>query len=121
MTQPLALEGQHLALELYALLRDLDPAAWRDDLEQVVRRRLDEISARLDELVAEMPSADAHIAKLRALLAQLSALIDEYTPNPDLTAAELARPVAGPYAPGSSPATKSSPPPCVSTRSTSPA
>ena len=89
MTQPLALEGQHLALELYALLRDLDPAAWRDDLEQVVRGRLDEISARLDELVAEMPSADAHIAKLRSLLAQLSALIDEYTPNPDLTAAEL--------------------------------
>jgi dolichol kinase len=89
MTQPLALEGQDLALELYALLRDLDPATWRDDLEQVARRRLDQISARLDELVAEMPSADAHIGKLRALLAQLSALIDEYTPNPDLTAAEL--------------------------------
>ncbi|MCB9762773.1 MAG: hypothetical protein H6739_23435 [Alphaproteobacteria bacterium] len=83
MQHALALEGQHLALDLYALLRDIDPAAWKDDLVDAFRARLDGISKRLDALL-DFSGYDDHLNQLRELLAELARIIDEGMPSADL-------------------------------------
>ena len=39
MTEACMMESQLLAHELYAFLREIDPAAWRDDLELITREK----------------------------------------------------------------------------------
>lgn len=51
MTRTL-LDTRRVALDLHALLRDIDPARWRDDRELGVRARLEVLVAELDALVA---------------------------------------------------------------------
>ena len=74
MTDACMMQSELLAQELYAFLRTLDPAAWRDDLESISREKLEELRQRLaallqhDEWVWEKPS----MAALREKLATLS-------------------------------------------------
>jgi dolichol kinase len=88
MTSSLALDSQSVAHELHALLRDIDPARWRDDVEAAFRARLTEIRARLDALVArpaEGPESAAVLA-LRERLGDLVLLLDGNTPAHNLPA-----------------------------------
>lgn len=47
----LALESQAVAEELYALLRAMEPARWRQEVEPSLRARLDALNARLQSLL----------------------------------------------------------------------
>jgi dolichol kinase len=52
VTHALALDSQVLAQDLYAFLREIDPARWRDDLETATRQRLTELRDRARALQA---------------------------------------------------------------------
>ena len=54
----LALESQPLALELYALLRELDPVRWRDDLADQASVRLQAIADALHDLAARFEHSE---------------------------------------------------------------
>ena len=95
MTQALVLDGHDLARDLYAfvrelhtLLRDMDPARWRDELEQVFRDRLAEVTAGIQRLMDALESSTG-LESVRGKLAELAALIEEHTPSADLPAARL--------------------------------
>ena len=86
----LAPDYQALALELHALLRDMDPARWRDELEGAIRLRLQELEARLETL-RERPSPDLQLAQVRERLDELSEMLRSFAPAeapsmPDLRA-----------------------------------
>lgn len=83
MNYALATEGQGIALDLYALLRDLDPARWRDDLEAALRQRLADIRHRM-MLLVESITNDDRLLPVRERLAELAALIDAHMPAIDL-------------------------------------
>ena len=51
MASSLALDSRDVALELHALLRDLDPARWSDAMRDELERRLAQLRAHLVELV----------------------------------------------------------------------
>jgi dolichol kinase len=76
MTPADLLEDQTLALQLHGVLSDIDPARWKNEMAQALRRRLTEISARLAErqrlrtmglaLQGELPHLDAPPGELRS-------------------------------------------------------
>lgn len=76
MTHALAIDGRDVALELHTLLREFDPAAFRDELAAGLRERLDALSTRLSELLAERP-ADGAVRVLHDRLAELKRSLDE--------------------------------------------
>lgn len=78
MTHALALGGRDVALELHTLLREFDPAAFRDELAAGLRERLGDLSARLAELLAHDP-ADRALRGLHDRLAELKHSLDEQT------------------------------------------
>ncbi len=86
MTTAVALTtSRDLAFELLSLLRDLDPARWRVELEESAQAKLQRIAAMLEELRASALSEfDGLADRLRELLGKL----DEYTPSMGLTANE---------------------------------
>lgn len=88
MNYALATEGQGIALDLYALLRDLDPARWRDDLETLLRQRLGDIRRRLGALI-EAITPDDVLASVRERLLELAQLIDAHMPAMDLPSRAL--------------------------------
>lgn len=70
----LALEARPIVLELHALLRDLDPARWREDMEQALRDRLDEIRHALDRL-RTLSYPDDSLERLQASISQIEAVL----------------------------------------------
>lgn len=78
MTHALALGGRDIALELHTLLREFDPAAFRDELSTGLRDRLGALSARLAELLADDP-ADRALRGLHERLAEVKRSLDEQT------------------------------------------
>jgi len=72
----LALGGRDIALELHTLLREFDPAAFRDELATGLRERLGELSSRLAELLAHDP-ADRTLRGLHERLAEVKRSLDE--------------------------------------------
>ncbi len=81
------ISSRELALEVFALLRELDPASWRDDLSSAVRERLQRVTALIHELLSTAPTSEV-FAGLRERLSELSLLLDEYTPKLELGANE---------------------------------
>ncbi len=79
--------SRELALEVLALLRDLDPASWREGLSTAVRARLQRVAALIHELLSTAPPSEV-FAGLHERLHELSLLLDEYTPKLDLGAHE---------------------------------
>jgi dolichol kinase len=64
MPHALAIDSRDLALELYALLRMLDPAAWRDSGESTARERLAALQIHLEALrEAEWPAPMASLQR----------------------------------------------------------
>jgi dolichol kinase len=59
VTTAFALGSHDLALQLHELLRDLDPARWRDELESAFRERLRRIEQSLNELAEHSPLTEA--------------------------------------------------------------
>jgi dolichol kinase len=73
-----ARESRDLALELYALLREVDPARWRDEVAQAARARLAEIEARLSELISmTWPNG----LGLQSRLMEMYELVREFAPS----------------------------------------
>ncbi|MCA9564160.1 MAG: hypothetical protein KC561_11760 [Myxococcales bacterium] len=78
MEQALTLENQSIALKLHSLLRDIDPARWRDDLEHSFRQRLETLRAQVsafaervkahEQLLASHHSTN-RLTEIRTLLA----------------------------------------------------
>ncbi|MCA9634888.1 MAG: N-6 DNA methylase, partial [Myxococcales bacterium] len=66
--------ARELALEIFALLRDLDPAGWREGLATAARERLERVSAQLRELLDLAPSGESFIG-LRERLGELVLLV----------------------------------------------
>ncbi len=87
MAHTLAMDSREIALDLYGLLKDLDSARWRDELEDAVRLRLDEIQAhaaviedRFEQLKENYSYSDESLAALKDKLAGLTDLMAEYHP-----------------------------------------
>lgn len=76
MSHTLTIEGRDVALELHRLLREFDPAAFRDELSAGLRERLDALSARLRTLLDEGP-ADRGLQGLYDRLAEVKRSLDE--------------------------------------------
>jgi dolichol kinase len=81
MSASLALtESQNLAEDLYNLLRTLDPARWRVELEPLVRERLSGIQARLQLLLEEVEWPTS-FETLRERLLALRQVLQEASPT----------------------------------------
>lgn len=81
MTNALAHDSRNVMLELHLLLRDLDPARFRDELRETVRARVERISRALKALL-EQAGADA--APLKEHMEALWRTLDERAPRPGL-------------------------------------
>lgn len=91
MTPALATDSQVLAEDVYALLRELDPARWRDDAEARVRARVEEIRARIAAVVAsgEADPADAAFGVVVTHMAEMGRLMDGSLPARGLAGGRL--------------------------------
>ena len=91
MTPALATDSQVLAEDVYALLRQLDPARWRDDAESAVRERVVRIRARIAGVVAAVeadPSNSAYGA-VSVHMAEMDRLMDGSLPARGLAGRRL--------------------------------
>lgn len=84
MSHALALDSKPLALELYALLKELDPMRFRADLAAAIWRRLAKVREQLSRLL-ETREADPLLERLHDV-----ATLCERAPPPDLPHGELA-------------------------------
>jgi len=80
MHHAVAVESRQVALELHALLKDIDPARWRDEHEIGAHDRLDEIRDQLSELLGTT-WPDQSLLPLQSRLSDLAALLQEHTPD----------------------------------------
>lgn len=87
MTAALASESEVIALDLHALLKDLDPARWSEELD--LESRLRDIQARLQALLDL--DADQALQALAQQLAELAALLESVAPDTDKVGRDLAR------------------------------
>ncbi|MEZ4465523.1 MAG: hypothetical protein R3F43_13865, partial [bacterium] len=79
MTEVLLTGGREMALELHHLLRDLDPASWRAELQDRARAR----AARVVELARASRAAEvvgSGWTGLQARVAELAAAIEQHLP-----------------------------------------
>lgn len=83
----LPLSSRELALEIFALLRELDPAGWRDSLGAAARERLQWLADRVDELLQSAPPSEV-FAGLTARLQELARALAEFTPQLGLASDE---------------------------------
>ena len=81
MTQSLALDSRSLAIELYRILRDMDPARWRDDLEAAARERISALAARMNRML-ESVGDGSQDSDLPTRLHELRALLADRVPQP---------------------------------------
>ncbi|MEC7949066.1 MAG: hypothetical protein VX265_15965 [Myxococcota bacterium] len=91
MIPALATDSKVLAEDVYALLRELDPARWRDDAESALRERIAEIRSRIS-LVVEAVEADPANAAYGAVgghMAEMGRLIDGALPARGLAGRRL--------------------------------
>lgn len=97
MAPPLALESRPLVLELHALLSELDPARWRDELAEQLGSRLERLADALHELAdrfeddEEISVPGAAAAGLWLRLGALADDLDELIPAPLESAEERQR------------------------------
>jgi dolichol kinase len=76
MDTALRLTSQSVADEVRALLEEIDPARWREEMEVAARLRVDVIAAKLRDVLADVTPVDASARQLRERLGQLGAAID---------------------------------------------
>lgn len=69
-----ALQARPIAVELHALLRELDPARWREDTEAALRLRISRVRAALEEL-RTISVPDDSLARLTERISELERLM----------------------------------------------
>jgi len=93
MSHALALHSKPLALELHALLKDLDPARFRAEVEAAMRRRVSRIDEGISSLLTRSTEASGEGAEghgsVRQRLVDVATLLRERVPSPDLPTDEL--------------------------------
>ncbi len=94
MAHALALDSRDVALDLHSLLRDLDPARWRDELEAGARQRVEELQGRIVELQDSFEQkagtySDETLRSLNDTVDSLSAMIGEHMPADGLSMADV--------------------------------
>jgi len=101
MAHALALDSRDIALDLHGLLRDLDPARWKDEVEETLRTRAVEIQSQVEALQARfdelretytdqsLAALDESLDSIEARFDRLSQLLDEFTPDTDLSVPDL--------------------------------
>ncbi|MCA9539021.1 MAG: hypothetical protein KC620_09030 [Myxococcales bacterium] len=80
MTHSLALGSRDVALELYRVLREFDPAAFREELGAAARERLGHLTAQIGALLEASPG-EASVAALRQRLIELRRFLVEHAPQ----------------------------------------
>lgn len=97
MAQALVLDSRDIALDLYDLLRELDPVRWRSSLQHSTQERVDALEKAMAEMEARWAALDATHArdeallKLRASFERLAQDMREHLPAEGETAAEMRR------------------------------
>jgi dolichol kinase len=79
MSGTLTVETHDLAMQLHALLRDLDPARWRAEADAATRRRLHELEGSA-AAVAARAGAEARSATVEASLVEARRVLAERVP-----------------------------------------
>lgn len=79
---PMPVETRQLALDLRALLDDLDPARWRPERAGALSERLDALTARLATL-RDAYAADERLEALRAKFRELEDTLRDHAPSQD--------------------------------------
>ncbi len=79
MTQALSIPGTQVILETHSLLRDIDPARWRDEVESAFRVRLQRAQEGMAQLAASR--GDHRLGAMREKFAELAQLMREYAPQ----------------------------------------
>ena len=90
MTQTISIENQRVLLELHALLRDIDPSRWRDDIDAAFRDRLQRIQSGAAQMMTAL-RADGKMDAIRERLDELSRALREYSPKQSLPSADALR------------------------------
>jgi dolichol kinase len=83
MTATLATDSENFALELHALLKDIDPARWRADIEQAVRARIESARSSVIWLLEQAASHEA-FATLRSPLDRMRRVLTDEVPPANL-------------------------------------
>ena len=88
MTLTLAPTSHALALDLYSLLRELDPNHWREDLEANMRERVMLLRERLSSLTEalENTSANPALDALRTRLSEMAQLMESHVQQAEFPA-----------------------------------
>ena len=72
-TTTLTFESRQIALDLHALLNDLEPARWKDEKIDEMRLRLQDIQTRVENLLdAYSKNADQKLESMRARYDELA-------------------------------------------------
>jgi len=80
MHHAVAVESRQVALDLHALLKDIDPVRWRDEYEDGAQNRLEDIREQLNDLLGTT-WPDQSLLPLQDRLSDLAALLREHTPD----------------------------------------
>ena len=91
MTALANVASRDVALQLHALLRDLDPKRFRVSAEATVRERFAALEATVSRLVEEAPSWDEFPKRLLEALSRLRAQLAAGLPEPTLPTADALR------------------------------
>jgi len=79
MGQTFTFPNTRVLLEIYSLLRDIDPSRWRDDLEAAMRARLSRVQEGVAQLAASV--RDERLSAARAKLEEMSRLLRDCAPS----------------------------------------
>ncbi len=79
MHHAVAVESRQVALDLHALLKDIDPVRWRDEHEGGAHDRLDDIRDQLTDLLGTT-WPDQRLLPLQDRLSDLAALLQDHSP-----------------------------------------
>lgn len=90
MAHTLCLEGQSIAEELRILIKQLESADWREELEHI-QKRLSELSLRIQSTIQSFERAeeDPLLESLREKLLSLGSFVEERMPDMDQTRAQF--------------------------------
>ncbi|MBU0552155.1 hypothetical protein KKB55_08735 [Myxococcota bacterium] len=87
MSAAIALDARHIVLDLHGVLQQLDPTAWRDEMQEALKQRLEAIEAQLRELLDHC-AGDEQLAAFRERFYDLVKVI-KAAPHPNLQSHEI--------------------------------
>ncbi|MCU0690252.1 MAG: hypothetical protein MUF54_02505 [Polyangiaceae bacterium] len=91
MPTTLADDPNQVLLDVHSLLRDLDPARWRDEVEAKMRARLAAVQEQLSRLTLSVSWTEGGMAAARDRMAELSRVLREHAPRRKLPSPQAIR------------------------------